>query len=497
MHIDRNKFGVMGDSAMTSKVSKALGATNKGINLALKSAIFYTIATVVGQGVVLISTRLFTTVMTVEEWGIVQTYGAWVLLLSSPIGMNLQISIRNAYTDYPDKVSAFSSSTLFCSTLFFGGFLIIGVGGAILLRQNLLLVLLALVQAFALYVVNFHSIKLSMGYHYKLRSILLCGPNVLHTLLSAVLILFLPQMPSSIGKILGNTIGIAIFAIFSYSVILYQGHHLINIDYWKYSLAISVPAIAYSLSNLVLMHCDRIMITAFVGSAETAIYSNAYNIGSILYVLLTATGQAWMPWLFMVLDKGQQGKAQPVAIANILFFSVAAICLLLVSPEILKLLTPQQYWGGIDYLPPIVYASFMIFLYSMPTSVEFYLKKTKIIARNTLIAAFVNILLNALFIPLFGAIAAAYTTVFCYILLFFLQWYSAKRQMPNIFHGRPFLIAAAIVGLFCVLFYCIKYSIWIRYGLCLALVALVVTVFIKNKDKILMQFRASNENIDS
>lgn len=88
------------------------------------------------------------------------------------------------------------------------------------------------------------------------------------------------------------------------------------------------------------------------------------------------------------------------------------------------------------------------FLYTLPSSIEYYYKKTVLIAIGTLGAAAVNIALNAYFIPRFGYIAAAYTTVVCYLLYYaihvFFAWkvhggilYDMKNQLLWLFwrHG--------------------------------------------------------------
>ena len=49
--------------------------------------------------------------------------------------------------------------------------------------------------------------------------------------------------------------------------------------------------------------------------------------------------------------------------------------------------------------------------------VEIYLEKTKGVAVASIISALTNILLNYIFIPKFGYLAAAYTTLVSYILL--------------------------------------------------------------------------------
>lgn len=60
----------------------------------------------------------------------------------------------------------------------------------------------------------------------------------------------------------------------------------------------------------------------------------------------------------------------------------------------------------------------MIFAYSLYVNIEHYYKKTPYITVNTIIAAASNIVLNFIFIPRYGYIAAAYTTLASYFISF-------------------------------------------------------------------------------
>ncbi|WP_275887804.1 polysaccharide biosynthesis C-terminal domain-containing protein [Bacillus sp. P14.5] len=88
--------------------------------------------------------------------------------------------------------------------------------------------------------------------------------------------------------------------------------------------------------------------------------------------------------------------------------------------------TPQ-YYSAIKILPIIITGNIFVYYYSIYINYSYYLKKTKTIAVNTLIAALFNIVANVIFIPKFGYIAAAWTTLAAYILLFILHYLSSKR----------------------------------------------------------------------
>ena len=76
----------------------------------LVASLYYVIGNVIGQGCVLLSSIIFTRIMSKDAYGLVNTYAAWVLVLNTFIGLNLFITVRNAYLDYKEDYEAFQSS---------------------------------------------------------------------------------------------------------------------------------------------------------------------------------------------------------------------------------------------------------------------------------------------------------------------------------------------------------------------------------------------------
>ena len=71
----------------------------KQINVYVKSSFFYILGNGVGQGLMLLSTIVFTRIMSKEGYGQYSTYYSFVSILTSIIGANLHSSINNAYID--------------------------------------------------------------------------------------------------------------------------------------------------------------------------------------------------------------------------------------------------------------------------------------------------------------------------------------------------------------------------------------------------------------
>ena len=89
------------------------------------------------------------------------------------------------------------------------------------------------------------------------------------------------------------------------------------------------------------------------------------------------------------------------------------------SPEILYVAAPPEYQEAIIVMPPVVLSIVFTFIYNVLSNYEFYYMENMFISIASMIAAVINVVLNSVFIPVFGFAAAAYSTVVCYGLLAF------------------------------------------------------------------------------
>ncbi len=119
---------------------------------------------------------------------------------------------------------------------------------------------------------------------------------------------------------------------------------------------------------------------------------------------------------------------------------------MLISPEIIKLLGSESYWNAQYCVIPIIGAGYFTFLYTIPSAIEYYYSKTKYIALGTMGAAILNIILNFIFINLFGYIAAAYTTLFTYFIYFIVHYIISKKIFKkDIFNSQIIFLSILIL----------------------------------------------------
>ena len=100
------------------------------------------------------------------------------------------------------------------------------------------------------------------------------------------------------------------------------------------------------------------------------------------------------------------------------------------------------------FVTPVVLLS----IFTVFCNYEFYFPKTKRIMFASTIAAIINIILNWIFISLFGYLSAVYTTLMSHPILFVFHYKSAEKISRENFDERAFKpsIILTIVILTCV-----------------------------------------------
>ena len=395
-------------------------------NSILKNGSLYVLGNLFNKAIAFITVPIFTRLLTQEEYGIVNTYTSWVSLLAVIVGLSLGNSIRNAYLDMHDEMGEYISSIFNLAFINFIGICII----LFLIKNHLNfpkeLIFFCLIESFFNFIINAIIIRYIMEECAIKRTLLLILPNLSGAIFSIILISALPSN-KYYGRIMATSI---ITVIFGSVIMLYymiRFRNLFNLRYWKYALPISIPLIFHGISCNILGTSDRSIITYYCGPTATGIYSLIYNLSMVSNVLTSSAEAVWIPRMTLQLQKKDYKKFNydvGVYIYTILF----AFCgLLTFAPELIIVLGGKEYLAGAKMIFPIVSSAFVIFIYSIYVNIEYFYKKTRMIAIATMIAAGLNIVLNFIFVPKFGAVAAAYTTLSSYVISFILHSLNSKR----------------------------------------------------------------------
>lgn len=241
------------------------------------------------------------------------------------------------------------------------------------------------------------------------------------------------------------------------------------------------------LSLSLLNSMDRIMINKICGNEETALYSLAYTCSSIVTVLMTSMNTAYSPWLARKLEKREYNLITKFSYVYILTFIFLLLGILLIAPEILFILGGKAYSEAVFVMPPVITGCAMQMMYTMHVNIEQFNRKTIGMAIASVIAAISNYILNYIFIPIYGYIAAAYTTYISYLILLLLHIYLVKKiKVGKIYDNKFILVIILSLSLIMLLFNGLYLSDYIRYIVILIYIIMFL-VLLKKEGKNLVK----------
>ena len=456
----------------------------------VKSGIWFTIGTFFVQGISFITMPIFTRLLSTSDYGVTGVYTTWLSVFTTIITLGLMATVNNAKVDFKERYNEFASSILFLATIFAVLWLIIGFVFkeqiASMIHLNSILVMFLIIQSFFGFIVDFSNAKLNAEYKYKKYLFISISSAIMNTILAIILISNF-KSEKYYGRIGSLLIVALLYGTVLYVIAMKKGKKLINFEYWKYGLVISIPAIVHLLSGVILQSVDTVMINNMVGASAAGIYTFAYRIGMIMYIVWMACNKAWVPWFYENMKEKKYKDIEQKIKYYIMLFSIMGFILIFISPEIGKLMGTKSFYKGLDYVPLIMIGYYFQFLYSIPANLEFYTKNTKYLSLGTLIAALTNAVLNYILIPRYGAVAGAWTTIISYILLFLYHYFiSLKVYEVRIYKFEPFAYGILSIGLSSILFFMVKNNWVIRYGILMAIL-LILGFKIREVSKKFMQ----------
>lgn len=223
-------------------------------------------------------------------------------------------------------------------------------------------------------------------------------------------------------------------------------------DILFYGLPLSATAsLAFILSS-----SDRFMIDFLLGEEQVGLYAAGYDLAHhVLTVICMTIGLAATPLAINAMERGGCGAAQSQFIENgQMFLAVtipAAVGLFIVAEGAINLFIGQEFReAAYQVFPLIVVGTFLQGVKFYYLDCAFFLhKNTGKLMVTVFPAAVLNIVLNFLWLPEFGYIGAAWSTVLSYGLAFLFTFFytisTLKMPMPWI-ELMKVLIAAGAMG---------------------------------------------------
>lgn len=466
-------------------------AAKRSSGKALTSGIWNILGSFLLQAISLISTPIFTRILTKSEMGILSSLLSAIGLVAIVITLQIPAAFNLAWYDHQTDIDRYTGSSLMLTSLtallfsavmfLFRDFIIS------YFSINSKIFALVLIYLFFYPSVQFRQIRWQLEYEGKKVLWLSLVLSVSTLLLSVLLVLSTDDHLTA--RMFGIYLPHIIAGIVIYMQILKHSKGPCT-SYWPYTLKISLPTVWHLLAGQILSSSDRLMIKSMLGNEPTALYSVAYTCSTAVNMFWSAMNQSWAPWTYEQMNKDNPAAIRRAFKPYILFFCFLIVGSMLIAPEIIFYFGGKSYLEAVDVIPPVMTGFLMTALYTLFVNVEYFYKQQKMIAIGTTIAAVTNVALNAFFIPRFGYVAAAYTTLIGYTVLFLVHLLFVLRMKKAYYYDLKFIFVVIVcMGVITVSISLLYQRPLVRYLIILVVATVVLGWMLCHKDELRQGFQ--------
>lgn len=186
----------------------------------------------------------------------------------------------------------------------------------------------------------------------------------------------------------------------------------------KEIISYSWPLIPNVMSDWILRLSDRMVITLFLGLNATAVYAVANKIPSLLTLVQNTFTYAWQENASLA-SKDDDEDIYYTHMFDLMsrLLSGATAILIITTPILFKMLIKGEYQEAYKQMPILLMAMLFSIYSSFIGGIYVAHKRTKSMGITTVLAAFVNLVLDLCLIRYLGIYAASISTFLSYFVL--------------------------------------------------------------------------------
>lgn len=456
----------------------------KALPTQMRATVWFLFCSFMQKGITFITTPIFTRLLTTEEYGRFNVFNSWYGIISVFATLSLCYGVFSQgiikFEEDRDRfVSSLQGLTVVLIAFWTGVYFLFRPYWNQLFRLTTVQMLALLAMCWTNAAFTFWAVEQRALFKYRGLVFLTILTSVIKPLLGIILVVKATDKVTA--RILGLAIVELIASFYCFGTHMAKGKVFADLKYWKYAVLFNLPLIPHYLSQTVLNNSDRIMIERMVGADKAGIYGIAYSISMIMVLFNTALGQTISPWMYKKIKDRRTQEIGPIAYGSMAFIAVVNLLLIALAPEIVRIFAPPEYYEAIWTIPPVAMSSYLLYMYDFFSRFEFYYEKTFGIMMASIAGAVLNLILNYIFIGLCGYIAAAYTTLVCYLIYVLCHYFMMRKICkdndirPRVFN-EGFLILLTLGFMAAGFAMMATYRLpWLRYALIgAAMVAILV-----------------------
>lgn len=455
---------------------KKLWSRYKKFPVQVRASFWFLICSFLQKGISVITTPIFTRLLSTAEYGQYSVFDSWLKIVTIFVSLHLYSGVyTQGLVKFSEDRRRYSSSLQGLTLALCAGWTVVYLllrdywNGLFSLTTVQMLAMLVMIWATSAF--NLWAGEQRVEYRYQR---LVIATLIVSFAKPAVGIVFVLR---ATDKVTARILGLALVELVGYVgffiVQMRRGKQFCSKKYWKHALLFNLPLIPHYLSQTVLNSADRIMIKSMVGASEAGIYSLAYSISQIMTLFNTALSHTLSPWIYQKIKDDRAQDISRVAYLCMGIIAVVNLGVIAVAPEMVTLFAPKSYHEAIWVIPPVAMSVLFMFSYDLFAKFEFYYEKTRFIMFASVFGAGLNVVLNYIFIRIYGYYAAAYTTLFCYI-VYVMAHYAFMRRICNRYMDGLVVYRPRVIGAMYIAFMVLGFALMLTYNAPVVRYALIV-----------------------
>lgn len=461
------------------------------LNIVVKASIWFTICSFLQKGISIVTMPIFTRLLSTAEYGRYSIYVSWYNIFIIFMTLNIHKEIFNkGLIENDEAKDEYTTNQM-------GLIIVLGIIFTVLYAMfhniintvtslSIFLTTFLILEVVSNSIVSLWTARKRFDYEYKKIIAITLLTSITNPVIGVLLVLL------SSYKVEARVVSVVIVPLILSLIFLIiyskKGKFFKEKFLWKKAVVRSIPLLPHYLSLVLLNQADKLMINHFYNSSYAAIYSIAHTAGLLMVLVNESLNNAFVPWAYGKIKENKAKNLQKMISPLLLTVLVANLILIWIAPECIYLLAPQEYRGAIWCIVPIAVSVYCTFIYTLFVDVEIYYNGGIFVTLGSVLATIINIILNYIFIPKYGYIAAAYTTFISYLITAIMHYFFLKTILKrnnikqDMFEIRKMIIVFVLLITLSIIALLTYDNYIIRY---LFILALIVIAFLKKKNIIM------------
>ena len=208
----------------------------------------------------------------------------------------------------------------------------------------------------------------------------------------------------------------------------------------------SFPLVPNQLAWWILGVSDRTVLSFYIGTAANGVYSVANKFSSVYATFYNIFNMAWTESVSIHINE-VDSNVFLTKVINMMFKIFSSLCFGIISvlPFVFSMFVDKNYSEAYYHIPILMIAVLFQIVVGLYSVIYIALKKSKEVAKTSMIAAVINFSINLGLIKFIGIYAASISTLIAFMIMAIYRYHHVK-QFINIKINSKILLTTIITG---------------------------------------------------